>query len=126
MKKLSLIALMAILALSLAACGMNNADDTTVPTTLPTTVPTTENSVLPEMDPTSATNVPDPDVEGAVPDGNDGMDALPDGTTGQGNNANGSGENSGNSGNGSGGNSGNSGNGAMGSTNGNTTGGTGN
>ena len=79
MKKLCSIALAAILMLSLAACGRNKTEDTVPTTTLPTTVPTTERSILPEMDPTMDTNVPDADVEGAVPDGNDGMDMMPDG-----------------------------------------------
>jgi hypothetical protein len=39
------------------------------------------------MDPTTATNVPDPDVEGAVPDGTDGLDGMMDDITGNGDNS---------------------------------------
>ena len=97
MKKLCTIALVLVLIFALAACGRNK--DETNNTTLPTTVPTTEN-ILPQMDPTSATNIPDPDVNGAVPDGTDGMDDIVDDMTGNDNNDA-------------------TGNGAMGSTNGN-------
>ncbi|MBR5529089.1 MAG: hypothetical protein IKU57_01305 [Oscillospiraceae bacterium] len=81
MKKLCIIALAIVLTLSFAACGRRN-DDTTENSTLPTTVPTTESSVLPQMDPTSATNIPDSDVEGATADDNDGMEDIIDDMTG--------------------------------------------
>ena len=104
MKKLCIIALVFVLIFTLAACGRRN-DDNTNNTTLPTTVPTTE-KILPEMDPTSATNIPDPDVNGAVPDGTDGMEDILDDMTGDNTTGNG--------------NNGTSGNGTMGSTSGNT------
>lgn len=75
MKKLLIIALTLVFILSLAACDRKNRDENN------TTVPTTENSILPEMDPTMDTNVPDPDVQGAVPDGTNGMDDMLDDMT---------------------------------------------
>ena len=59
MKKLSIFALIIVLALSVAACGKK--DDTN---RQDTTVPTTGNSMLPEMDPTMDTNIPDDNVNG--------------------------------------------------------------
>ena len=84
MKKLCIIALVFVLTFALAACGRRKNDNTitTMPTTQPTTTPTTDTSILPEMDPTMDTNVPDPDVNGAVPDGTDGMDTILDDMTG--------------------------------------------
>ena len=98
MKKLCIIALALVLTLSFAACGRKDKNEGTN-----TTVPTTENSILPDMDPTTGTNVPDSDVEGAVPDGTDGLDGMMDDITGDTN-----------------GNTDGNGDGAMGSTNGNT------
>ena len=96
MKKLSIFALIVVLAVAMAACGKKN--DTGSQNT---TVPTTGNSILPEMDPTMDTNIPDDNVNGNSTD-----------TTGTTNAT----ENSGSS------NGGNSGNG---STSGNSTGVTG-
>ena len=59
MKKLSIFALVLVLALAMAACGKK--DDTGSQNT---TVPTTGNSILPEMDPTMDTNIPDDNVNG--------------------------------------------------------------
>ena len=59
MKKLSIFALVLVLALAMAACGKK--DNTGSQNT---TVPTTGNSVLPEMDPTMDTNIPDDNVNG--------------------------------------------------------------
>ena len=75
MKKLCIIALALILTLSLAACGRKNKNETN------NTTPSTNNSVMPSTDPTKGTNVPDPDVEGAVPDGTNGMDDIIDDMT---------------------------------------------
>ena len=80
MKKLCIITLALVLTLSLAACGRKDKTDNT-------TVPTTESSILPSTDPTTATNVPDPDVEGAVPDGTDGLDGMMDDITGNADNS---------------------------------------
>ena len=59
MKKLSIFALIIVLVLALAACGKKN--DTGNQNT---TIPSTGNSVLPEMDPTMDTNIPDDNVNG--------------------------------------------------------------
>lgn len=59
MKKFSIFALVLVLALAMAACGKK--DDTGSQNT---TVPTTGNSILPEMDPTMDTNIPDDNVNG--------------------------------------------------------------
>lgn len=59
MKKLSIFVLVLVLALAMAACGKK--DDTGSQNT---TVPTTGNSILPEMDPTMDTNIPDDNVNG--------------------------------------------------------------
>lgn len=59
MKKIIIFALILVLALAMAACGKKN--DTNKQDT---TVPTTGNSILPEMDPTVGTNIPDSNVNG--------------------------------------------------------------
>lgn len=75
MKKLFIIALTLVLTLSLAACGRKNKNDNT------TTVPTTESSILPDMDPTIDTNIPDNGVTGAVPNETDGIGDMMDDIT---------------------------------------------
>ena len=66
MKKLFTIALAFVLTCALAACGcqaQEPAPTTTIATTAPvTTVPTTTVTV-PSMDPTTATNIHDPEVD---------------------------------------------------------------
>ena len=71
MKKLSIFALILVLVLALAACGKKN--DTGSQNT---TVPTTGNSVLPEMDPTMDTNIPDDNVNGNSTDTTGTTDAT--------------------------------------------------
>ena len=73
MKKLFAIALALVIIGSLAACGCQAQEPTrptTVPTTIPTTVPVTTapttiptETTTPMMDPTTATNIPDPEVD---------------------------------------------------------------
>ena len=58
MKKMTIFALAAVLALCFAACG-KKTDNNAV-----TTTPTTENAMLPQMDPTMDTNIPDDEVNG--------------------------------------------------------------
>ena len=70
MKKISIIALMLILCLSLAACGRRNEPDTT-PTT---TAPTSEATIFPSTDPIIETNIPDPSVDTSMPDMTDMLD----------------------------------------------------
>ena len=71
MKKISIFALILVLVLALAACGKKN--DTGSQNT---TVPTTGNSVLPEMDPTMGTNIPDDNVNGNSTDTTGTTDAT--------------------------------------------------
>ena len=70
MKKISIIALMLIVTLSLAACGRRNDKETT-PTT---TAPTTQATIFPSTDPIIETNIPDPSVDTSMPDISDMMD----------------------------------------------------
>lgn len=63
MKKCSIFALAIILALSLAACGRSNDTQDTGMT------------ILPNMNPTIDTNIPDPDVDTKMPIYTDGTDA---------------------------------------------------
>ena len=67
MKKYCMIALTIVLALSITACGRRN--DTAE----------TEMTILPTMDPTINTNIPDPDVDPKMPVYTDGTNAT-DGT----------------------------------------------
>ncbi|MBO5836541.1 MAG: hypothetical protein J6Q92_01460 [Oscillospiraceae bacterium] len=75
MKKISIIALMLVATLSLAACGRRDEPDTT-PTT---TAPTTEMTIFPSTDPIIETNIPDPSVDTSMPDMTDMIDGM-DGT----------------------------------------------
>ena len=73
MKKFLVIATIIALALSVAGCRRNMAEDTrpstTAPVTVaPTTEPTTMPSIIPSIDPTLETNIPDPDVDTSMPE----------------------------------------------------------
>ena len=74
MKKISIAVLAAILVLSMAACGRKQ-DNT--PTTKPTTQPT-EMTILPNIDPTLDTNIPDPNINTEIPTYTDGTDPSGD------------------------------------------------
>jgi PBP1b-binding outer membrane lipoprotein LpoB len=74
MKKISIAVLAAILVLSMAACGRKQ-DNT--PTTMPTTQPT-EMTILPNIDPTLDTNIPDPNINTEIPTYTDGTDPSGD------------------------------------------------
>lgn len=63
MKKFSIIAVVLIMALSLAACGRNNDN-----------APSTDMTILPDLNPTIDTNIPDPDVDSQMPIYTDGTD----------------------------------------------------
>ena len=65
MKKIALIALIAILVLSLVACGRRNNAATTPSTTESSPVPGIDPTI---MDPTFETNIPDPSVDTRMPD----------------------------------------------------------
>lgn len=62
MKKICAIVLVSLLTLSLTACGRRDDGSNNNVTILPT------------MDPTIATNIPDPDVDTKMPIYTDGMD----------------------------------------------------
>lgn len=75
MKKISIFALILVITLSFAACGRNNDAGTSMPST--------DGSILPNMDPTIDTNIPDPSVDTSMPTYTDGTDATQDtGSTG--------------------------------------------
>ena len=90
MKQLFAIALALVLMIGLSACGRNRKEPVTTPTTQATTTPTTTATVPttretePIMDPTMATNIPDPSVDTSMPDMTDllpGEEATTDSTT---------------------------------------------
>ena len=62
MKKFCAIVLVCLITLSLTACGRRK-DNTN-----------NNNTILPTMDPTIATNIPDPDVDTKMPMYTNGMD----------------------------------------------------
>ena len=74
MKKFCIFALVLLMAFSLAACGRRN---NTTPTTTATT-PSTDMNILPDMDPTLDTNIPDPNVDTSMPMYTDGTDSTID------------------------------------------------
>ena len=78
MKKISIVILVFVMALSLAACGRNNNN---APGTSAATNPSTDMNILPDMDPTLDTNIPDPSVDTSMPIYTDGTDST-DGSTG--------------------------------------------
>lgn len=87
MKKYSAIVMIAVLAISLCACGRKTQPQVTDPMpTVPesTTIPT----VIPEIDPTMETNIPDPTVNGNSTDEN-GVTEETNGMTGDTENGNG-------------------------------------
>lgn len=74
MKKISIAVLAAILVLYMAACGRKQDN---APTTMPTTQPT-EMTILPNIDPTLDTNIPDPNINTEIPTYTDGTDPSGD------------------------------------------------
>lgn len=84
MKRFAIIAFIIILALSVCACGRSNREETNA-----TTTPDTTMDLIPGMDPTIDTNIPDPDVNSTMPMYTDGTDftddtGVADGTVAQG------------------------------------------
>lgn len=69
MKKLSAIALVLFLTISLAACGGSGNGGTSTPDT---TAPSTGRPVMPSTNPTIDTNIPDPNVDTHMPMYTDG------------------------------------------------------
>lgn len=72
MKRFSIIALVFVLSLSLAACGRRKNNEMTVPTT----TEATSNTIMPDIMPTIETNIPDPSVDTSMPEYNFGTDAT--------------------------------------------------
>lgn len=62
MKKIFIIALVFVLAVSLVACGRRNNEETTPATTQPST----GMDIIPDMEPME-TNIPDPNVDTSMP-----------------------------------------------------------
>mgnify|MGYP002513141085 CR=1 FL=1 len=73
-RKLLALFLSAAMMMSMAACGRKQ-DNT--PTTMPTTQPT-EMTILPNIDPTLDTNIPDPNINTEIPTYTDGTDPSGD------------------------------------------------
>ena len=89
MKKFSIITLALVMIIALAACGRGNTDETSTPTTTSSDFNPT---IIPDMDPTIETNIPDPNVDSTMPiytDGTESTDTT--GMTGGGNDSNGMG-----------------------------------
>ncbi len=85
MKKLRIFMLIFVLCLSLVACRRGNNNETTGTTTEATNSSTTETTLLPQIDPTLDTNIPDPDVDTSMPDGTDIFDETQNTTDNQNN-----------------------------------------
>lgn len=81
MKKFSILVLVLVLALSLCACGGRN--DTPA-----NTMPSTDISVIPDMNPTLDTNIPDPNVDTEMPLYTDNTDSTENATDNANANAN--------------------------------------
>ena len=77
MKKFGIFAIILFLGISLVACGGNDSSGADASTT---TTPSTNTDIIPDTNPTSGTNIPDPNVDSTMPDNTDGTD--PTGTTG--------------------------------------------
>lgn len=76
MKKLTIITLALALALTLAACRRKENGNETTATKEPATETTQETTMLPDIDPTLETNIPDPEVDTSMPDMTDMMDGA--------------------------------------------------
>ncbi|MBR7122043.1 MAG: hypothetical protein IKC95_01090 [Oscillospiraceae bacterium] len=82
MKKFGIVAIAFLLGVSLTACGGNNNDGTDNSSS---TTPSSTVSILPETNPTTGTNIPDPDVDSNMPtytDGTTGTDTTENSTKG--------------------------------------------
>lgn len=71
MKKMSVFILVLLFAVSLVACGRRNQNDASIPSA---DTSETEMTILPDMDPTIDTNIPDPNVDTKMPIYTDGTD----------------------------------------------------
>lgn len=68
MKRITIFFITALVAISLVACGRNDRTPTD------TTAPSTDMNILPDMDPTLDTNIPDPSVDTSMPIYTDGTE----------------------------------------------------
>ena len=71
-----MIALALVMMVTLAACGRRKNNETSAPTTNASDYNTT---IIPDMDPTIDTNIPDPNVDTSMPmytDGTEGTDGT--------------------------------------------------
>ena len=68
MKRIAIFFVAVFFAISLVACGRNNNEQNN------TTAPSTDMNILPDMDPTLNTNVPDPSVDTSMPMYTDGTE----------------------------------------------------
>ena len=75
MKKFSMAILALTVMLTLAACGCQNSNK---PTNTTNMTPDTSMTILPDMDNTIGTNIPDPDVDTSMPIYTEGTDATDD------------------------------------------------
>lgn len=78
MKKISIFVLSLLLALGVAACGRNNREENITPSNIQ---PSQSMPILPDMDPTLDTNIPDPNINTEMPtytDGTDPTGMMPD------------------------------------------------
>lgn len=76
MKKISMIILALVMTFSLVACGRQNNNETSAPST---TASDRNPTIIPDMDPTIHTNIPDPDVDTSMPmytDGTEGTNGI--------------------------------------------------
>ena len=77
MKKFTMLALVLVLTLSMAAC--RRKDDNNETTTRETSTEATQGTtMMPEIEPTLETNIPDPEVDTSMPDMTDMIDGTED------------------------------------------------
>ena len=70
MKKICIMVLVLALSITVAACGRRDTNETTAPTT----TPSTGMDIIPDMDQTIGTNIPDPNVDSTMPMYTDGTE----------------------------------------------------
>ena len=73
MKKLLIVMVALMLSISLCACGRRNDPVNTEPNSI---MPSTDMHILPSMDPTLDTNIPDPNVDSQMPLYTEGSEAT--------------------------------------------------
>ncbi len=86
MKRFTIIALTLALVLTMAACRRKEKDNETTATKETTTEATQESTMMPDIEPTLETNIPDPEVDTSMPDMTDMIDGTENSTNGNENN----------------------------------------